>query len=468
MVRAYSWLCAFGVFLLPPVLVRYVGELRGAGAMRQARLLLAACLRIQSFIAILVVILGFPVLLASNLVLGIDHTTAALLVVAFVAYAFGQLYDAWLRGTGDFSRLAIASGLGSALRIVAIGVLWISGATVPLALFVLLLGNAAFLGFAWWFSRPVATDDPRRGRVEVRGLRKRLADYAANMGVAGFLSLVIWNYIEVFLLAGFQTDASLLAHELALYTTAIAIAALPMRVGKTISGALLPTFSALYGAKDHTRIRRGYFQATILATASGGFFSILLLANVAPAFRLLFPESLHAAVPLLNLLLIPSIFLAINHAGGALQLALEGHRYALAAIATLACVNIALDIALIPDHGAIGAATVNAIVQSAAVCSTIVYIAFRRRIGFPFRRMALLLATQAFAASPGPIASFAGASDSAALAIGLGTSLLAYIALLRFTPILNDADRAAIRVALAGSPSAFRWIPRLIAGAPRP
>ena len=443
--RTYSWLTALGVFLLPAVLVRYVAELRGANRPGDAWRLLRSANLLQGAM-VLVGVLGS---LAWYFLRSGDHlvdtATWAFLLLAFASFCFIQTGESFLRGAQAFPEVALENVTASVVRLALLVPFAFLGGTVAWAMATLAGGNLAGLAATAFYLRRLAPSAEERATGGAApSLQRRAVEYAATMGIGGLLSLAIWNSIEVFFMGSLLKGRPSLEVQLAFYTLAVSLSSLPVRLGKTISQALLPAFSELYGSGDIERLRRGYRQATVLTTVTGGYVTMLAIALAEPTFRLLFKPELMPAVLPFQLLLVPAIFVSINHAGGAALPALEGHRFFLVSTMILAPLNIGLDLLLIPRGEAVGAAAVNLIMQSAAVATGLWYIAVRRNLGFPAVRVGKAVLAGIVAAVPAfALARFAGNHAipvMVTLAAAAALSLLLYAFALRLLRVLEPAD----------------------------
>lgn len=390
LIRVYSWLCAFAVFFLPQVLVRFVAELRGRGSASSARQLFRWAFLVQ--IAVILLVLA-GVFLQQFLTGSRPDGPFLLVLVAFVVNSFAVVFENYLRGCQEFRPVARAVFLGAALRIAGLLSLFLLGADVFLALSVYTIGQMAHLCV---LIAGIGTKATWRGKHRgdssglFREFRMRIARFGATMGLAGFLSLVTWNYVEVFVI-GWTWSGVAAAEQLAFYTLAISLCMLPNRFTKALSGALSPAFAELHGRGDRQRILGAYRTATILSSAGGCWLAVYLLLFAPHFFHLLFPPSLYPAIPIFQILMIPSLFLALNYAGGVLLPTLDGHRFHLLLSGLAAPVTLLVAFLLIPRWGGIGAATSNAFMQGGCVVVSLLFLATRRGLPFPMTRILMIL-----------------------------------------------------------------------------
>lgn len=453
--RVYAWLTALATFALPPVLIRFVAELRGAGETGTARHLLRVALRFQAVMLALSLIL-----LAVYTVFGGDGFAPGLpLAAALVAFGISQVTESFLRGGQTFAPLTMAALFSTVVRLAGIGWLLIAGGGALAALRVLAIANIASVAVTLLACRERTTRGDGAGEIG-DALKRRLLDYGAGMGVAGFLSMPVWNYIEVFFIDRMMTDRTRAVQELAVYTTAVALAVLPIRVTKVLSGALLPAYAEMVGSGDTAALRRAFHSATILSFAVGGFIAIAGIALARPAVVLLLPVDLHAVAMPLRLLLIPVLLLSLGHAATALLPPLDGHRYLIGSLLVLVPINIALDLLLIPGAGAIGAATVNAIVQSLATAAAIHFVASRRAMGLPVRRLVRLTVALVLAGVTMALVAQFDAGRGLAVLILMVALLLGLVVMTfacRMMVVLTTREKAILEVAASRLPAGARF-----------
>jgi O-antigen/teichoic acid export membrane protein len=449
--RIYAWLSSLAAFILPPVLVRYVAELLGAGRESLAWRLLRVSLLIQAANLLLIFggYLAF-VLLVDGALPGSWIIVGALLIAA-AGQAFGQLTESFLRGFQHFAGVAWANLAGALARVVGYTSLFLAGGSLVGALylfagstFVYLAVTLTIVAILW---RRRRRDDAQG--VRDSGLRRRVIEYAGTMGIGSLLAMVVWNNVEMFFIASWWDGREGCAAQLAFYTLAITLSALPARVGKTMSGALLPAFSGLYGSGDLDRIRRGFRQATILSTATGAILCTMAAATAQPFIRLFFPDDLLGAALPFQLMLIPVLFMSINHAGSAALPALEGHRYYLGTSIALVPINLALDVWLIPSHGALGAAVVNAVMQSVAILTGLYYTCVIRKVGFPVVPVLLIVASAGVSGflvyTVSGLLSSRGLPDAVVLLVDSILGLAIYLPMIRLAGVLGAEEKAVLQ-----------------------
>lgn len=446
--RVYSWMAALAVFFLPQMLVRFVAELRGGGRASPGWRLLGWAIRVQ-LLLMLAVLLGVGGLLMARP--GLATFPLLLVTLAFALHALIAVVQAYLRGCQAFGPVAMGVMVSSLVRLGGLIVLFLAGADLVSALLVYTVGQVVHLAILVRHLAPPARKDAEEG-APFGAVRARAARFGLTMGAAGLLSLFTWSYMEVFILGWTWAGDARLELELAFYTLAISLCMLPNRFSKAVAGALTPAFATLSGRGDTGRITSSYRTGTVLASAAGAWLSINL-AFAAPAlFALLFPPTLGASAHVFQILMIPTLLLSMNHAGGVLLPTLDGHRFQLLVSGVGAPIAIVLGLALITPFGARGAASVNAIMQSGCVLASILWLRRARGLPFPLRRVALIV----LAALTGALA-LPFMATGLQLVVGLPLSALVYLLLLRLLGVFGAAEE---RVLL----SCTRLLPRQLAG----
>jgi O-antigen/teichoic acid export membrane protein len=89
-----------------------------------------------------------------------------------------------------------------------------------------------------------------------RDLRRRTTSYAILATLMTLATFVVWQRSEFFFLRAYSTD-----QEIAFYSIAFAAANGLALLPAALAGTLSPAFATLYGARQHERIRSGYWRA---------------------------------------------------------------------------------------------------------------------------------------------------------------------------------------------------------------
>lgn len=291
-----------------------------------------------------------------------DGRLAPLLVVGSVlllANLVTSMLESALEGASRFDVLARVT-LGStpiylattllalALTGSAIGVL---GAQVvaSLAVLGLLMGGAHRVGVLAW----------RAPMPDADGVW-RLVRFARQGYLLSLLSFVVHDRVEVLVLGAFSSD-----QQVAFYSVALSAAEAAMRLGPLlVATVFFPLMAADWTRADHPALAARYGQC-VRYVALTTMPLVLVGGVVAEAgVALLFGPSYAPMVPVLRLSLFAAAAAALAEPPAAFLAAAERQGWLLRVRGPLAVGNVALDLALVPSLGAVGAAWANLIVAS--------------------------------------------------------------------------------------------------------
>jgi O-antigen/teichoic acid export membrane protein len=266
-------------------------------------------------------------------------------------------------------------------------------------------------------------------------LHRRVWRYAAIASLGTPLTLIVWFRSEFFFLAHYSTD-----EQIAFYSIAFSAYTMLAIFPQSLANAIAPAFATLFGADASERIRAGFGRSIrLLLTAT------LPLTAAAAALG---PETLRVVygdaysdtkTPLLIMLaLLPVV--PLLHVSMSLLVGLARQWLPLAVGTVAAAVNIGLDVLLIPDHAAVGAACANVAAQVTASVPMIVY-AVRTVGGIRWEWAALLraffVALGSGLAAAGVLAVVDGATG---VVVGVAAWAVALLILGRMLPILSPQD----------------------------
>lgn len=337
-------------------LMRFVGEARGLGRSAELRSLVSFAWRAQGGVALVgsaalcvVALLGADpqsawVLAAAGCGLGILHTVPS-------SVLFG------LQKWREASIVGMATG-GVAVPLVIVVLAYGGGITGMFAVEAAVSAvNLVLIGI--WARRVLGrTSASRRSAGELRGATARYA-LVSTGSVA--LTLIVWRRSEFFFLERYASDPEIAVYSIA-FSAVTAVRLIPEAMGAVIS----PAFATLFGAGASDRIRSGYSRAVrllLLLTLplTGG-----LLVLGPPALRIVYGEDYAAAGPILAIMVATLPLVAVLNVSEGLLVGLGRVRAPLIAGGIAAIANIALAFALIPEHGAMGAALASTTAQIVA------------------------------------------------------------------------------------------------------
>jgi O-antigen/teichoic acid export membrane protein len=349
---------------LPIAVMRAVGESVGAGRRGEARGLVRWAWRLSaiggSSSAVALLAVAFT---------GAEPRAAWILAAATAAVGVvTAIPGAALSGLQRWRDLSVVilvcNGLGAAGTI---AVLAAGGGVTGMIAAQLVTSVGIFAGTGTLARRRLAAAAPEPV-APPRALRRSTLRYAGSALVGSLVTLIVFRRSEFFFLQNWSTD-----REIALYSVAFSAVTTLVLVPQALAAAVSPAVATLLGAGQHDRIRTGYGRALRLL--------MLVSLPVAAGAAALGPETVRlvfgggfagSRVPLL-VLLAPFPLIPLMNASYSLIVGLGKARFPLVVGASSATLNVALDLALIPGHAAIGAAVANSCAQGATALATIVY-----------------------------------------------------------------------------------------------
>jgi O-antigen/teichoic acid export membrane protein len=247
---------------------------------------------------------------------------------------------------------------------------------------------------------------PERERLFRRIRSFALAEYSILLS-----DLIIWKRSEIFFLNWFSTPA-----EIALYSISFSLTEKLWAVIGSLTGTLLPLASGAYGrsgSKDIGGILQSALKYTQMIAVPTCVFGIFICA---PLVRMIYGPSYLGAVYVLQTLL---GFVAFSCTAGLLYSVLsatERQRFVGWCQAGVALLNILLDLALIPSHGAMGAAWANSLAQSTEAAILALYACRTFQIRFPWAGTLKIYVAALISATPVMLTDWARLGPAAILA----------------------------------------------------
>ena len=353
-------------------LQRYMGETVGAGRGSQARWLARTIFQIELAAAVV----GGGILVALGL---LGHQPRAAWVFAGLAAVSGVLASvpgAILTGLQRWREATVAGLVTGGLGTVATLVVLALGGRIS-AMFAV---EAAVLLLVFVWTGVLARRALSALADEVTPfpeLRRRSLRFAAYSSAGGLLYLIVWRRSEFFFLNHYSAD-----REIAFYSIAFALMTAVVRLPSAMGQVLAPAVATLFGAGEHERIRRGFSRALRLLLI-GTMPIAAATAALGPAtIRLIWGENYAPTRGPLLILVAASLITPITVLASSLLAGLDQVRLPLLANTGAALVDVGLAAALVPHHGAVGAAIANGAAQATAGLPLIVYSA---RLAGPIR-----------------------------------------------------------------------------------
>ena len=418
---------------LPFALSRYAARSLGAGRPHEVRLLLRWAWRLEA--------LGAAVAGATLIAAGVAGATPqAAWVFAGVAASLSVLYavpSTLLVAVRDWRRAAmvpIATGL---LATVSTVVVLISGGGIvgmfAVEAAVAAVGLAVVGVLSRQAMRRLPPGDASSSRLDLPDIRR----YTLVVSLTAALDYVVWRRTEFYFLAHYSTST-----QIALYSIPFAAVTALVRLPDPISRVVAPTVATLSGAGERQRIRVGFGRGMRLLLVASLPLTAGAIAVGPKTLELVYGSDYSGTGTVLRVLLIPFPLLCLLGLASAVVMALGKLKFNALTMLFAAALNVGLDIALIPHHGAVGAAVANACAQVAGSAPMIVYamVTIGGKV-FPSR---FFLKAVVVAAGTG-LAAFAlekSLGGVAGVLLGIAVGVAAFIALSRLLRVLPSGDAA--------------------------
>jgi O-antigen/teichoic acid export membrane protein len=295
-------------------------------------------------------------------------------IVAGVATSLGVLHavpNAVLLGIQRW-RDASVVGLvtGAAGTLATISVLAAGGGITGMFVVEAVVSAGNLFWTSWLMRRALAATMPvgRLAGEEWVDLRRRATGFALLASYGVILTLVLWRRSEFFFLERYSTET-----ELALYSVVFAVTAALMRFPEALAAVALPAVATLSGAGELDRIRSGFGRGTRLMTIVALPLTAAVLALGPLLLLLIYGEDFRGTGPVLLIMVAIFPLVPLLHLGGSVLSGLGLLRVQLLAETGAAALNIGLAFALVPAHGAVGAAIANVAGQGTAAALVFVY-----------------------------------------------------------------------------------------------
>jgi O-antigen/teichoic acid export membrane protein len=196
-------------------------------------------------------------------------------------------------------------------------------------------------------------------------VRKKLVNFSSYNLALLLLNMIVWDRSDVVFLKALCPDMA----QMSFYTVAFNLTEKIQMIPTAVGGAIGASIKAQYG-RDATRLP----QMTSVATWYFFLFGLPLMTGLAVLSSSVIPMLYgHRYLPAIPVLAVAALF-AIPRCympSWDLLQALEKQRFLTFWMVVCSAVNVALDIWLIPKHGALGAAFANGLAQLAAAAGII-------------------------------------------------------------------------------------------------
>jgi O-antigen/teichoic acid export membrane protein len=352
--------CSVGSLGIPLTTFKYMGEFLGGGQKELARAVFFYNLRAQTVIAWVLTAIGM--IAVFTIVDPAYRLCSALLVLSMVpnmitfipSQANSAAENAALNTRGAF--------VGAIVYVVAVALsLSLGWNLIGIAAGVLVYRTAELAAKIL----PVLKAMKAVPRIPLpSSIRKRMFSFSGLSTGLMILQIVIWDRSDIIFLKLLQPDI----RQLAFFSVCFSVADRLMRMPQTFATALSATQMAEYG-RDKNRL----FKMTSQASTYVLLGALPILVGVAciggPFVRAMYGSQYLPAIPVFIVVALLSIPKAVLTPALTLLYSAEDLGFILKWGGAAALINVLLDVALIPGHGAIGAAWANGIAQTFAALS---------------------------------------------------------------------------------------------------
>jgi O-antigen/teichoic acid export membrane protein len=290
-----------------------------------------------------VVAVGLVLFLAA--LVGKGSLAPLVIATSLMSLATASSSEWILRGTERLGLLGIADFLGGAAVTVGCVLLAITHATSLLAVGVFALGEAVTAGACW-----VATGRstfPQFGARGLSGLLRR----SWPIGISSVAVYAYYANVDTIILAGTRSE-----REAGLYTAAYRLFLAANIAGLAAAYSQLPSLSRAVARGDDSEASASFRQILVLLACYGCAVVGVVSIGGRMILQTLYGSRYVSMSPVLVVLCMGVAWYAVGFPAGYTLIARGRNRGFLAGSATAACVNLTLDVVLIPPFGPIGAA----------------------------------------------------------------------------------------------------------------
>lgn len=349
------WLVAMGVSITnsgtASTVIRFVAELRGAGATARVPSLVGWARRAQRGYLLAVLGLGalLLVLAGDRLAPGMDHGLLfAFLAVAVSLRAAYMLNIGEAKGFEDFSVVARVAMVGAPVNLAMVLVACWLGASVEVLLLVFLASAAVFLAASSRLVAPLRTDAPPQALEAPFVARVRRHMWLTSATVT--TSFIAASEVEVLFL-NVHAGQEAAGHFKVAYQLAVGMAAL---VPGVFSALLLPMMSNASSQGGGLAGRR-FASTTVYLCLLSATLVAFALVLAGPAIQVLFGDAYADAVPVFSLCLVATAIAAASSGASSLLISSDRQGTILVLMVAACVLKLVLDAVLVSRFGLLGA-----------------------------------------------------------------------------------------------------------------
>jgi O-antigen/teichoic acid export membrane protein len=435
--------CSVGSLGIPLTTFKYMGEFLGGGKKELARAVFFYNLWAQTMIASVLTVISMVAVFA--LVDPAYRIPSILLVLAMVPNMVTYVPSQANTAAEDAALNMRGSLVASIVYSIAVAVSLLLGwGLIGIAAGVLLYRTAELAVKIVPVLRSMENVPKVPLPVEIR---KRMFSFSGLSTGLMILQIVIWDRSDIIFLKLLQPDI----RQLAFFSVCFSVADRLMRVPQTFANALSATQMAEYG-RDKDRLFKMTSQASTYVLMGTLPILIGVACVSAPFVQVMYGSQYLPAIPVFVIVALFSIPKAILTPAQTLLYSAEDLGFILKWGCAAALINVLLDFALIPGHGATGAAWANGIAQTFAAISIWgrVLVRYPVRIDVPVL-LRLAAATLAMAiVTLGIVATPLSAVMKLGIAVPAGA--IVFVITTRLFMVLQKDDRRRLLVLSASLP----------------
>lgn len=369
---------------LPAALTKYIAEFMGGGDRAMAVRIGKRLLRTQFIVACTVAGLTACLWFFKTPY----RSIVVLAAVMILLQALQQGLLAALAGVQRFDRIAWISLYAALAQVAAVSLAAFLHAGVMGMLWATLAGLALGTALSYravehlLLSLPVTSPDPV---PQVQDPFARIRKFSITISYILLLDTIVWQRSEVLFLKWYST-----LPQIAFYTLAFSIATKFNEVSGTFSSTLLPLYSESFGRNGLRDLGQVFVKALKYLQMLMVFPCLLAAAICGSLVELLYGSSYAPVVLPLQLLLISLAITSMGVVGSPLLVGAEKQSFIAKYGTFVAFLNVALDFALIPKYGALGAAIANCTAQIVGVLGGTIYVTRYARARFPWKTTGII------------------------------------------------------------------------------
>jgi len=380
----YLWLAGIlgtlGTLAFPGALTKITSELLGGADHDEAHALARA---------VTLALLGFNLLLSAALIAWMlwtpnEQRVYVLIIAALlVPNALAAIFRSTLWGREHYRGVSVTETLAALLQFALIVAMSIAHWGAPgFVAAVLAGGGVRAAGLAWIVCSPGSAGRPLGRRWPRRATWRRYLAFLLPATLALLFYVIIWERSEVFFLERLSN-----LEQVGFYNLAYTVYTMCLALGWALVNGFYPAISRDYGAGEWLRVREKVRQGVVLAAmyavplAFGGWVTLQGL------FVALYGVKMLPAAPVAQILflgLLPGVLAAVLGC----MIGAVGQAWLTVYLGVvLAAVNIGLDLLLIPQLGARGAAISNTGAQLLYTLLLVALVHRRFQVVLPWRTL---------------------------------------------------------------------------------